>query len=122
MVATATVDGGRAHTPAHPGAIYVHRGETYVAPSLAGQLLAQIGLKATQSLNQGSKLSPRQEQILDLLAQGLSNKEVAAELQLTERTVKHYMTDLLHKLQVRNRTEAAVIASRRAAVEKRGDS
>jgi two-component system nitrate/nitrite response regulator NarL len=100
----------------------IHSGEIYVAPSLAGQLLAQIGLKATQSLNQGSKLSPRQEQVLDLIAQGLSNKEVAGKLQLTERTVKHYMTDLLHKLQVRNRTEAALIASRRAAVEKRGDS
>jgi two-component system, NarL family, nitrate/nitrite response regulator NarL len=93
----------------------IHRGETYVAPSLAGHLLAYLGRKTAQPLNKETTLSPRQEQILQLIGQGLSNKEVATKLQLTERTVKHYMSNLLQRLQVRNRTEAALLASRRAA-------
>ncbi|MBM6584374.1 response regulator transcription factor [Microvirga sp. BT689] len=93
----------------------IYSGETYVAPSLAGHLLAHLGRKTAQPLNKETTLSPRQEQILQLIGQGLSNKEVATKLQLTERTVKYYMTNLLQKLQVRNRTEAALLANRRAA-------
>ena len=44
------------------------------------------------------------------MAQGKSNKEVARDLDLQEKTVKHYMTAILQKLQVRNRTEAALVA------------
>ena len=55
-------------------------------------------------------LSRREEDILRLVAKGLSNKEVGAELELQEKTVKHYMTTILEKLQARNRTEAALMA------------
>jgi DNA-binding NarL/FixJ family response regulator len=48
-------------------------------------------------------------EILRLVAEGLSNKEVARRLSLQEKTVKHYMTRVLHKLKVRNRTEAALL-------------
>jgi two-component system nitrate/nitrite response regulator NarL len=57
-----------------------------------------------------SSLARREEQILELVAKGLSNKEVARELDLQEKTVKHYMTSILQKLQVRNRVEAALLA------------
>jgi two-component system, NarL family, nitrate/nitrite response regulator NarL len=43
-----------------------------------------------------------------LVAEGFSNKEIGARLGLTEKTVKHYMTNVLQKLQVRNRVEAAI--------------
>jgi DNA-binding NarL/FixJ family response regulator len=47
---------------------------------------------------------------LRCVARGLSNKEVGRELDLQEKTVKHYMTNILQKLQVRNRVEAALLA------------
>jgi DNA-binding NarL/FixJ family response regulator len=54
-------------------------------------------------------LTRREEQILRLVADGLSNKEVGLKLDLQEKTVKHHMTRILNKLHVRNRTEAAVL-------------
>ena len=57
-------------------------------------------------------LTERERQILDQVAGGLSNKEVAARLHLSEKTVKHYMTIIMEKLGVRNRVEAALLAKR----------
>jgi two-component system nitrate/nitrite response regulator NarL len=57
-------------------------------------------------------LTDRERQILDQVAGGLSNKEVAARLHLSEKTVKHYMTIIMEKLGVRNRVEAALLAKR----------
>lgn len=90
----------------------VHRGETYVTPSMAGRLLTELtspnASKTGHSLM--GELTERERAILDLVAQGKTNKEIAAELFLSEKTVKHYMTNVLQKLQVRNRVEAALIA------------
>ena len=55
-------------------------------------------------------LTKREEDILRLVAQGLSNREVGQSLDLQEKTVKHYMTAILQKLHVRNRVEAAMLA------------
>jgi two-component system nitrate/nitrite response regulator NarL len=55
-----------------------------------------------------ASLTPREEQILRLVADGNSNKEVARQLNLQEKTIKHNMTRILQKLKARNRTEAAM--------------
>lgn len=55
-------------------------------------------------------LTKREEDILRLVAKGQSNKEVAAALDLQEKTIKHYMTVIMGKLHARNRVEAALIA------------
>jgi DNA-binding NarL/FixJ family response regulator len=55
-------------------------------------------------------LSRREEDILKLVALGKSNREVGRDLSIQEKTVKHYMTSILQKLQVRNRVEAAMLA------------
>jgi DNA-binding NarL/FixJ family response regulator len=55
-------------------------------------------------------LTERERQILEGVAAGDSNKEIAAQLSLSEKTVKHHMTNILQKLQVRNRVEAALLA------------
>jgi DNA-binding NarL/FixJ family response regulator len=55
-------------------------------------------------------LTPREHDILKLLAEGMSNKEIAAKLGLSETTVKHRVSDILSKLGVSNRTRAAVWA------------
>ncbi len=93
----------------------VYRGETYVTPSMAGRLLAELtapGANRT-ALDPIGELTERERSILDLVAQGKTNKEIATELYLSEKTVKHYMTNVLQKLQVRNRVEAALIARER---------
>ena len=56
------------------------------------------------------ELTEREFQILERVAAGDSNKEIGATLQLSEKTVKHHMTNILQKLQVRNRVEAALLA------------
>lgn len=80
-------------------------GGTYVEPSLAAHLLAHFGEKEGRL----SGLAPREEQVLQLITLGFSNKEVARALLLTEKTVKHYVTSVLRKLNVRNRVEAAML-------------
>ncbi len=87
------------------------RGQTYVSPSLAARLLVAMrsGTPARPP-NPLDDLSRREEQILRLVADGCSNKEVGRALDLQEKTVKHYMTSILQKLHLRNRVEAAVLA------------
>jgi len=91
----------------------VNSGMSYVSPSLAARVLLtmkdpdSIAATPEQLL---SSLSKREEEILKLVSHGLSNKEVARELDLKEKTIKHYMTNILQKLHVRNRVEAAVKA------------
>ena len=90
----------------------VHRGGSYVSPTLAARILVDLGRldRSGRPHDPISDLSVREEQILDLLSRGLSNKEIGRELDLQEKTVKHYMTNILQKLQVRNRVEAALKA------------
>jgi two-component system nitrate/nitrite response regulator NarL len=51
--------------------------------------------------------------VLELVASGMSNQEIGMKLGLAEKTIKHYMTNILTKLQVRSRVEAALLAARR---------
>ncbi|RST86066.1 response regulator transcription factor [Aquibium carbonis] len=85
-------------------------GQSYVAPGLAARLL--VGMRTrTNGGPANTELTAREEQILRLVAKGLSNKEVGRSLNLQEKTVKHYMTNILQKLQVRNRVEATIKAA-----------
>ncbi|MFD0978292.1 response regulator [Tropicimonas aquimaris] len=87
-------------------------GRSYVSPGLAMKVLqAMRGGPAKPAREDPlDSLTAREEEILRLVATGSSNKEVGLALDLQEKTVKHYMTIILQKLQVRNRTEAALIA------------
>ena len=96
----------------------IHSGEDYVSPGLAARLLADFKeVKSTKPADSNllAGLTLREEQILELVAQGLRNKEVGEKLDLSEKTVKHYMTNILQKLQVRNRVEAAMVVQRRSS-------
>jgi len=93
----------------------VWAGESYVPPMLAASLLLEMGEARSQQKQATSpldELTPRERQILEGLAAGLSNKEIGEQLFLSEKTVKHYMTNILQKLQVRNRVEAALLAQK----------
>ena len=91
----------------------VARGASYVSPTLAARLLKEAGEGGGASAaptDRLADLTDREREILLLVADGKSNKEVARTLDLQEKTVKHYMTNILRKLGVRNRVEAAVLA------------
>jgi DNA-binding NarL/FixJ family response regulator len=88
----------------------VSAGEVYVAPSLAFGLLREMS-KARPS-DPLAELTTRERQVLELVASGLSNQEIGVKLGLAEKTIKHYMTNILTKLQVRSRVEAALLAAR----------
>lgn len=91
----------------------VYAGESYVTPALAASLLsdmqqARYGQATTP--HPLDELTEREQEILEQVAAGLSNKEIAQRVALSEKTVKHYVTNILQKLQVRNRVEAALLA------------
>jgi DNA-binding NarL/FixJ family response regulator len=89
----------------------IHSGQYYVTPALAAQLLAENeGSASRSSTTSGSVAKPtaREQQIITLVGDGLSNQEIAEELALTESTIKHHMTRILQKLGLRNRTEVAI--------------
>jgi len=90
----------------------VRDGEMYVTPTLAARLLVQMKQPAARPDPDIATLTYRESQVLQLLARGLTNKEIAIGLKLTEKTVKHYMTDVMQKLKARNRVEAVLIAGR----------
>ena len=94
----------------------VSAGEVYITPSLAAHLLfglAESPRDGRPPADPLHELTGRERQILELVASGRSNKEIGQELSLSEKTVKHYMTNVLQKLQVRNRVEAALLAQQR---------
>ena len=88
----------------------VSAGEVYVAPSLAFGLLREMS--KPRSSDPLAELSSRERQVLELVADGLSNQEIGIKLGLAEKTIKHYMTNILTKLQLRSRVEAALLAAR----------
>ena len=96
----------------------VYDGGSYVSPSLAAKLLSsfdQSGQEGcAQRYTRSNSLTAREEQILRLIGKGLSNKEIGNELDLKEKTVKHYVTNILQKLHLRNRVEAAVMLQKKA--------
>jgi DNA-binding NarL/FixJ family response regulator len=89
----------------------VARGEAHVSPALAARILGDFqSPPRRQARNPVDALTQREEDILRRVAKGMSNREVAAALGIQEKTVKHYMTSILEKLEARNRVEAALIA------------
>ena len=77
-------------------------------PEIARKLLGQMPAPVTPL----DDLSEREREVLTLLAQGSSNKEIGAVLHLTEATVKGYVSTILSKLHVMDRTQAALVAVR----------
>jgi two-component system nitrate/nitrite response regulator NarL len=96
----------------------VYAGEVYVTPTMAASLLIELATGPSQPTNDLVQLLTEQERaILELVAQGYTNKQVGQQLHLAEKTVKHYMTNILQKLQVNNRVQAALIATKQGLVK-----
>lgn len=86
----------------------VAAGDVYIAPSLAWGMLQEMSKPRPGSPM--DELTLREREVLELVADGLSNAEIGGRLGLAEKTIKHYMTNVLGKLQVSSRVEAAVLA------------
>jgi NarL family two-component system response regulator LiaR len=94
-------------------------GQTYIDPAIAGRLFDQIAQQNVPPSNQAilDVLSERELDVLRLLARGLSNTEIASRLYLSQGTVRNYVSSVLSKLEVADRTQAAVLALRYGLVD-----
>ncbi|MGK7946894.1 MAG: response regulator [Microcystaceae cyanobacterium] len=87
----------------------VHKGYTQIGPGLATQVLTQPTPKTQpEEMEMWIALSQREKEIVRLVAQGYSNREIAQSLHIAEKTVKNYMTHILNQLNLRDRTQLAI--------------
>ena len=90
-----------------------HRGEAVLHPAIAAKLLAERRRPPAAHAD----LTPRELEVLRLIAHGLQNKRIAADLHLSEKTVKTHVSAILRKLDVTDRTQAAMYAVRERLVD-----
>ncbi|MXQ11140.1 LuxR C-terminal-related transcriptional regulator [Microvirga makkahensis] len=91
----------------------VTAGDTYVSQNFASEVISALRNASVRRIAmQALKLSAREDQIVQFLLNGRTNKEIASKLGITERTVKHYMTVLMQKLNARNRVEVVIAAQK----------
>lgn len=88
----------------------VHEGYTYLGPGLMEKALTSPSIPAPISEN--NDLTPREQEVLALLCQGAENREIATTLFISERTVKNHITNILTRLGLKNRTQAALWAQK----------
>ncbi len=86
-------------------------GQSFVDPAVAGKLMAQVSDQQQKPASQlTEKLTEREVEVLAQLAQGLTNNEIAGRLNLSEGTVRNHVSAILTKLEVSDRTQAAILA------------
>lgn len=95
-------------------------GEPALSRGLAAKLLdefARLARDGPERKGPGGELTPREREVLQLVADGLTNRQAAQELFLSEHTVNFHMKNILHKLHVRNRAQAVAYAVRTGLIE-----
>ncbi|GAB3586991.1 response regulator transcription factor [Amycolatopsis endophytica] len=88
-------------------------GGSLLDPELTATVLTRLRGGSGRADPGYEQLSPQERRVLDLIAGGLTNRQIAQHLHLAEKTVKNYVSSVLHKLGFERRTEAAVYATRR---------
>lgn len=94
----------------------VHAGHVLLEPEVAAALLENGSASASAASGSATSLTPREREVLALIAQGLANREIARTLVLAEKTVKTHVSNILMKLGVADRTQAALWAVRHGVV------
>ena len=92
----------------------VARGESLLDPTVTAKVLHRLRHPSEED-ERLAKLTPQERKILDLIAEGATNRQIGTELHLAEKTVKNYVSNMLMKLGMNRRTEAAVFAVKAAA-------
>jgi DNA-binding NarL/FixJ family response regulator len=97
----------------------VLRGETPISPAVAGKLLSEFRRRPRRDPTDtvGWDLTPRELEVLQLVTEGLSNAEISARLFIVEGTVKNHLHNILEKLHLENRLQAATYAIREGLVQ-----
>lgn len=98
----------------------VHSGQSVIPPHMAGQLIAEFSRLSNEppkDAQVGPRLTDRELEVLSLVAKGKANKEIATLLFISENTVKNHVRNILEKLQLHSRVEAALYALRRNLIE-----
>jgi NarL family two-component system response regulator LiaR len=93
-------------------------GEAVLHPRVAARVIKELQGRREDSLNPFTELSERELEVLKLIADGMSNAEMAANLVLSEKTIKGHVSNILSKLHLVDRTQAAVYAWREGIVRK----
>ena len=94
------------------------RGEAVLAPQVASRVIHELQGARRAEINPFTELSDREMEVLRLIAAGMSNAEIAEKLVLSEKTVKGHVSNILSKLHLGDRTQAAVFAWREGIVRK----
>lgn len=94
----------------------VHRGGSVLGPAVAARVLDQATSTRLIEDDRLAELTPREREVLTLLGQGMSNRQIADALYIAEKTVKTHMSSILTKLRVTDRTQAALYAVRHGVV------
>ncbi len=89
------------------------RGESLLDPAVTQRVLEQVRAGGSSKDDELSLLSEQEQKILNLIAEGKTNKEIAQEIYLSDKTVKNYVSSILSKLNLRRRSEAAAFIARR---------
>jgi NarL family two-component system response regulator LiaR len=93
-------------------------GEAILHPRVAARVIKEVQGARDEKVNPFTELSQRELEVLKLIADGMSNAEMAAKLVLSEKTIKGHVSNILSKLQLADRTQAAVYAWREGIVRK----
>jgi DNA-binding NarL/FixJ family response regulator len=91
----------------------VHKGYTQLGPGIIKKILTQFpptNATPTQPPSVITELTPRETEVLHLIAHGANNREIAQKLYISEGTVKNHVTNILNRLELRDRTQAAIFA------------
>jgi DNA-binding NarL/FixJ family response regulator len=96
----------------------VLKGESKLHPKVTSHVMTHLTMGATQKASKISDLTKREKDVLNELAKGKSNKEIASSLFITEKTVKTHVSNILAKLQLSDRTQAALYAVKNGYIEK----
>lgn len=94
----------------------VVRGEAFLSPSMAAKILDEFARAAEGAPS--ARLSPREREVLELLARGASNKEIASALNISENTVKNHLKRIMEKLHLENRVQVVAYALREGLVKR----
>ena len=89
----------------------VNRGESFIQPNMTRELIYEFNrLSENKKKTNTSPLTKRESEVLKYITEGYSNSEIASKLMISEKTVKNHVSNILRKLDVLDRTQAAVYA------------